>query len=250
MGFMPLNEMITMKLDHSIGGSILTDLPNFISFLERKSNPLAAIGFRKIPLIQCPSNITSSLSAEDIAISKNQKDEEEMIPPPRLGVKINSPSKKRLEDTHVGIDTKTKGSLLNIDSILTAVQNVFIILDDNIRHKLGNGGRRNEDGEGYTIGDGAVFLRKISYASGKDVTFDVEEGSKSTDATYTIAEVVKDVGSIMSYVDTDLSEILKPITCNDSDSIVEKLSIHTVDRVGYRMSLALEGIVSEYVSRH
>lgn len=245
IGFIPLNEMITMKLDHSVGGSVLTDLPNFISFLERKTKgDLSAIGFRKTPLTQCPSNatvISNDLSAEDITISKNQKDEEELIPPPRLGIKMHSPSMKKLTESNFGLDIKSKGYLLKMDAILTAVQNDFILLDDNVGHRLGIGGRRNEDGEGYTIGDGTVFLRKISYATGKDMTFEVQE--KTTDATYTIAEIVKDIGGIMNYVNNQ--ENLKSITCNQSDSIIESFSIHTKEKVSYRMSLALEGIISE-----
>lgn len=249
IGFIPLNEMIVMKLDHSVGGSILTDLPNFISFMERKTKgDLSAIGFRKNPMIKClNNNITtnSSLPVEDIALSKNQQDEEEMIPPPRLGIMMYSPSIKKLKEANVGVDTKSKGYLLKMDAILTAVQNDFILLDDNLGHRLGLFGRRNEDGEGYTIGDGAVFLRKISYATGKDITFEVQERSKSTDATYTIAEITSEIGGIMNFVSNQMSEKLKSITCEQDDTITEKFSIYTKERVSYRMSLALEGIISE-----
>lgn len=249
IGFIPLNEMIVMKLDHSVGGSILTDLPNFISFMERKTKgDLSAIGFRKNPMIKCSNNnstTNSSLSVEDIALSKNQQDEEEMIPPPRLGIMMYSPSIKKLKEANFGVDTKSKGYLLKMDAILTAVQNDFILLDDNLGHRLGLFGRRNEDGEGYTIGDGAVFLRKISYATGKDITFEVQERSKSTDATYTIAEITAEIGGIMNFVNNQMSEKLKSITCDQDDTITEKFSIYTKERVSYRMSLALEGIISE-----
>ena len=54
----------------------------------------------------------------------------------------------------------------------------------------------------------------------------------------------------MMYVDDDISKVLIPITCNDATSSIEKLSSHTKERVAYRMSLALEGIISEYISRN
>jgi len=250
IGFIPINEFIALKIDHSVGGSVLTDLPNFINFVERKTKgDLSAIGFQKLPLVNCSDN-TIVNSINEASISKNQKDEEEMEPPPRLGARRHVPSTNKIAASTLGIDTKSKGYILKMDAILTAIQNDFILLDDNLGHRLGLGGRRNEDGEGYTIGDGAVFLRKISYISGKDITFQAEEGAKSTDITYTIAEIAKDVGSILQYLDNDTSEKLKSITCNEKDSFIEQLSTKTIERVQYRMSLALEGIISEYINRN
>lgn len=257
IGFMPINEIIAIKIDHSVGGSVLTDLPNFINFVERKTKgDLSAIGFHKLPLVKCSDSIIidtlheASISISINRISKNQKDEEEMEPLPRLGTRRHVPSINKLAASTVGIDTKSKGYLLKMDAILTAIQNDFILLDDNLGHRLGLGGRRNEDGEGYTIGDGAVFLRKISYISGKDITFQAEEGAKSTDITYTIAEIAKDVGVLLQYLDDGTSEKVKSITCGDKDSTIEQLSTKTTERVKYRMSLALEGIISEYINRN
>ena len=73
----------------------------------------------------------------------------EFTPDPNVySTQKNVPSTNKIAASTLGIDTKSKGYILKMDAILTAIQNDFILLDDNVG-LYGTDGRSNWHRKGW-----------------------------------------------------------------------------------------------------